>query len=209
MKTKIILALSILTTLVISCKDNQENKVANDFKKIDEEIANGISNLKDTLKIKRDTIYMTNSFNKTALDFNFLTLDDKEIPFKKILEDNKGKTIVIDFWASWCPDCIKGFHSLKKAQKMYPDASYIFISFDKTQEAWKQAINKYDLKGAHYFSKDKMNGEFGKAIDLDWIPRYIIINKEGKIVDFKSIAADDKTFLFVLKKSEKSEKKDN
>ena len=50
-----------------------------------------------------------------------------------------------------------------------------------------------------------MSGEFGKSIDLDWIPRYIIINKEGKIADYKSIAADDKTFLFTLKKLEKKD----
>ena len=41
-------------------------------------------------------------------------------------------------------------------------------------------MEKYKLKGSHYYLNEKMSGEFGKSIDLDWIPRYIIINKEGK-----------------------------
>lgn len=35
-----------------------------------------------------------------------------------------------------------------------------------------------------------MKGEFGKSIDLDWIPRYIILDKEGKIITYRAIETD-------------------
>ena len=39
-------------------------------------------------------------------------------------------------------------------------------------------------------ANDQMKGVFGKAIDLDWIPRYIIIDKKGKIVRYRAIETD-------------------
>lgn len=184
-----------------SCEKN-ENQTLH---KLDDKIATSFENIKDSTKSHKDTIVINDEFKKVTLNKEFITLDGSKISFKNILNENKGKTIVIDVWASWCPDCIKGFPSLEKVQKQYPDAAYVFLSLDKTEEAWKQAIEKYNLKGSHYYLNEKMSGEFGKSIDLDWIPRYIIINKEGKIVDYKSIVADDKTFLFTLKKSEKKD----
>jgi hypothetical protein len=35
-----------------------------------------------------------------------------------------------------------------------------------------------------------MNGTFGEAIDLDWIPRYLIVDKNGKIVTYRAIETD-------------------
>ncbi|MET0943915.1 MAG: TlpA family protein disulfide reductase, partial [Flavobacterium sp.] len=47
-----------------------------------------------------------------------------------------------------------------------------------------------ELKGDHYMINDGMKGVFGKAIDLDWIPRYIIVDKTGKIVLYRAIETD-------------------
>nr|WP_297307904.1 TlpA disulfide reductase family protein [uncultured Flavobacterium sp.] len=201
MKKNITLALLASSLILASCKKNEGHTL----EKLDNEIATGFENIKDSTKSHRDTIVVNDEFKKVTLNKEFTTLDGNKISFKNILNENKGKTIVIDIWASWCPDCIKGFPSLEEVQKKYPDAAYVFLSLDKTEEAWKQAIEKYNLKGSHYYLNEKMSGEFGKSIDLDWIPRYIIVNKQGKIADYKSIVADDKTFLFTLKNSEKKD----
>lgn len=205
MKKKVLITLSACAMLFGACKENNESNIKKDLETIDSKIASGFDNLKDTLKIKTESNFNNDVFKSVTLNKNFSTLEGTEITFKNILKENEGKTIVIDIWASWCPDCIKGIPSIEKMQEQFPDVSYVFLSLDKTPEAWKEAIKKYNLKGSHYYLNEKMSGEFGKSIDLDWIPRYIIINKEGKIVDYKSIAADDKTFLFTLKKSEKKD----
>ena len=178
-----------------------------DTKKVDQKIATEINVLKDSLKIetKKDTVFIAeNQFEKTALEKQMTALSGRSIRFDSILNLHKGKTIVLDIWASWCPDCIKGFPELKKVQAQYPNAAYVFISLDKTEEAWKKAIEKFDLKGDHYYLNEKMKGEFGTSIHLDWIPRYIIIDPKGTVANYKSIVTTDTLFLKTLKYLEKN-----
>jgi hypothetical protein len=70
---------------------------------------------------------------------------------------------------------------------------------DKTADKWKAGIEKHQLKGDHFLANDGMKGAFGKAIDLDWIPRYIIIDKNGKIVLYRAIETDFEKINTTLK----------
>ena len=139
-------------------------------------------------------------FKKEALENVMKTTANTTISFEEILKKYKGKTIVIDVWASWCSDCIKGMPKVKALQKQYPDATYLFISMDKTFEAWQKGIEKYNLQGEHYLTSDGMKGIFGKSIELDWIPRYMVVDKKGRIDLFKVIEADDEKLIHTLNK---------
>ena len=79
---------------------------------------------------------------------------------------------------------------LKELQAKNPKVDYVFISMDKTADKWKEGIEKHELKGDHFMANDQMKGVFGKAIDLDWIPRYIVIDKTGKIIIYRAIETD-------------------
>jgi len=81
-------------------------------------------------------------FSKEALSENLVTLDGKEISFQDILAKHKGKTLVLDFWASWCSDCIKAMPKVEDMIAKNPKAQYVFISLDKTAEKWKTGIEK-------------------------------------------------------------------
>lgn len=130
------------------------------------------------------------SFSKEALSATLLATDNGQVPFKNIIKKHKGKTLVIEIWASWCGDCVKAMPKIKELQANNPDVDYAFISMDKTADKWKAGIEKHELKGEHYMANDQMKGVFGKAIDLDWIPRYIILDKTGKIVLYRAIETD-------------------
>lgn len=130
------------------------------------------------------------SFTKIALDENLLSLDGNQIPFKEILKKHQGKTIIIECWASWCGDCVKAMPKIKELQTNNPEVDYVFISMDKTVENWKIGVEKHNLIGDHYMANDQMKGVFGKSIDLDWIPRYIIVDKKGEIVLYRAIETD-------------------
>ncbi|MHC0440490.1 TlpA family protein disulfide reductase [Flavobacterium sp. 3-210] len=129
-------------------------------------------------------------FSKEALSEKLLASNGKQVAFDKILKKYKGKTLVIEVWASWCGDCVKAMPKVKELQANNPDVSYLFISADKTADKWKAGIEKHELKGDHYMMNDGMKGLFGKAIDLDWIPRYIIVDKKGNIVLYRAIETD-------------------
>jgi thiol-disulfide isomerase/thioredoxin len=129
-------------------------------------------------------------FSKEALSEKLATTTGTQIAFQDILNKYKGKTVVMEVWASWCGDCVKAMPKLKELQANNPTVSYLFISMDKTSDKWLAGIEKHELKGDHYMANDGMKGVFGKAINLDWIPRYVIIDKTGKVVLYRAIETD-------------------
>jgi len=107
---------------------------------------------------------------------------------------------VIDVWDSWCPDCIKGMPKVEALQKEFPEAVYLFLSYDKTPESWAKGIEKYAVNGEHYLILSKWKGgTFNNSIDLDWIPRYIVLDKTGKIALYRAIEADDEKLISTIK----------
>ena len=142
------------------------------------------------------------SFSKKALSEKLLSFEGKQTAFDNILNSHKGKTLVIEVWASWCSDCVKAMPKVKELQANNPEVDYVFISMDKTVDKWKTGIEKHQIKGEHFMANDQMKGVFGKAIDLDWIPRYIIIDKTGKIVIYRAIETDFEKINVELKKLE-------
>ncbi len=129
-------------------------------------------------------------------------LDDSKITLREVLQQHKGKKILIDVWASWCADCIRGIPKVKKLQKGFPDVVYLFLSVDRSNPSWKRAIKKYNLVGEHYNLPQGMNdGNFVDFINLNWIPRYMVIDESGKIELFKATNAADKDIVSALKKA--------
>jgi thiol-disulfide isomerase/thioredoxin len=141
-------------------------------------------------------------FSKESLTAKLINSENQEISFEEILKHNQGKTVVIEVWASWCSDCVKAMPKVKEMQTNNPNVDYVFISMDKAYDKWQAGIEKHELKGDHYWATDGMKGEFGKSIDLDWIPRYIIINKKGEIVIYRAIETDFEKINKQLKKLE-------
>ena len=130
------------------------------------------------------------AFSKEALAEKLLAADSSQPTFENILKKHKGETIVIEVWASWCSDCVKAMPKIKALQASHPEASYVFISMDKTADKWKEGIEKHELKGDHYMALDQMKGVFGRAIDLNWIPRYIVVDKKGNVALYHAIETD-------------------
>lgn len=131
-------------------------------------------------------------FSQEALNDTFINIKGKQVTFASILKEHKDKTIIIDVWASWCRDCIKGIPKVAQLQQNNPETAFLFLSLDKTEAAWKRGVAKYNLKGEHYYMQSGWKGPFGTFLDLDWIPRYMVIGKTGEIKVYRAIKADDK-----------------
>lgn len=142
------------------------------------------------------------TFSKNVLSKKLVTPDNTEISFKKVLKKHTGKVTVIEVWASWCGDCVKAMPKVKEMQANNPNVDYVFISMDKAFDKWQAGIEKHELKGDHYWATDGMKGAFGSAINLDWIPRYIVIDKTGKIVIYRAVETDFDKINEQLKKLE-------
>ncbi|MDO4728126.1 MAG: thioredoxin family protein [Bacteroidota bacterium] len=138
------------------------------------------------------------TFSSKALEQQFISTTSDTLSLKDILKQNNNKTL-IKIWASWCPDCVKDLQKLKAVQVNHPELNYVFLSYDKNQDAWKNAIEKHQIKGEHfYILSDWKTGTFRKEIALDWIPRYILTDKNGTILLFKAIEADQQALINII-----------
>ena len=139
-------------------------------------------------------------YDEVALNEVFINIKGEEIQFKDILAKHKGKTIFVDIWASWCSDCVRGIPKLKKLQKTEQDVVYVLLSLDKNVKLWETGLEKHQLEAEHYlFTKKWKQSPFCKSIDLDWIPRYMIVGKDGTIKLYKAIEFKDENIIKKIK----------
>ncbi|MCF6351088.1 MAG: TlpA family protein disulfide reductase [Flavobacteriaceae bacterium] len=140
------------------------------------------------------------TFDAVALDETFTNLNGEQISFREIINQYKGKTIFIDIWASWCGDCVASIPNFKKLQAAEKEIVYLMLSVDKNNNTWKKGIKKYDLQADHYLiTKGWESSDFCKSIHLDWIPRYMIVGKDGTIKMYKAIKFDDPEIKKIIK----------
>lgn len=142
-------------------------------------------------------------FSEPASQEQVFSLTNQESTLKEVLDPYKGKKVLIDVWASWCADCIRGLPAVEKLQREFPEVVFLFLSVDTNRESWKKGIQRFQIKGLHYnLPKGMRNGAFVDFVGLSWIPRYLVIDEQGAIALFKATSASDKQLLQALKKNQ-------
>ena len=105
---------------------------------------------------------------------------------KTKLEDFRGKYVYIDVWATWCAPCRAEIPFLKKLEEKYHQKNIVFVSLSidqiKDVEKWKKLISDKELGGVQVFADKDWNSQFVKDYNITGIPRFILIDPNGKIV---------------------------
>lgn len=127
---------------------------------------------------------------KKSPSFTYNDINGKQVS----LDDLKGKYIYIDMWATWCGPCCAEIPSLQKLEKEFhgKNIQFLSISTDKDVNKWKAKVIKDNLGGIQLNTGgDKL---FKAAYSIYSIPRFILLDKEGKILDANcSRPSDPKT----------------
>ena len=119
-----------------------------------------------------------------APDFKMKTPDGKNFQFSKWAKANKGKTVVLDFWASWCPDCRKDAPEVVRMYEKYRPygVEFIGISMDTNVEAWKQAIEEFGISYPQVSELKKFKEtDIAKAYGVKWIPSMVVVGPDGEV----------------------------
>lgn len=118
-------------------------------------------------------------------DINLIDEQGRKITWSEVLKKNKGKTLYVDFWASWCIPCRSLMPDSKKLHKKYADkkVKFMYFSIDKDEKAWKTAVTKDKLNENSYLIVNTEKPAFAEEINLGPIPRYLVFDKNGKLVE--------------------------
>lgn len=100
------------------------------------------------------------------------------------LSDLKGKIVLVDFWASWCPDCRKENPLLVQLYNQYKDRNFTIlgISLDSDYQSWLKAIEKDRLTWHHGLVEGNWKADAPQTYAIRWLPTSILIDKNGIIV---------------------------
>lgn len=111
-------------------------------------------------------------------DFKATGLDGKEWT----LADFRGKYVYIDLWATWCNPCKREFPHLKQLEADFKDAQITFLglSTDRDKGKWEEMVRSGVLSGVQLYLGP--GSSFQKAYKIDGIPRFILLDKEGRII---------------------------
>lgn len=120
--------------------------------------------------------------------------DNEEKNLQTILSLCKGKVVLIDIWASWCVPCIKEIPFSHELAVKYGDKSveFIYLSIEENRGRWLKSASEQKLDSANSFLL--LNGgtsSFAKRFQINTIPRYILIGKDGKVIDEKAPRPSD------------------
>lgn len=114
-------------------------------------------------------------------DFEFENIDEEKVN----LSDLNGKLVYIDVWATWCGPCLAEHPYWEELVEEYQDKEvhFLAISIDAKREPWEKMVEEKELSGIQWFAGVGWEAEFATHMRVRGIPRFILLDREGKILD--------------------------
>jgi thiol-disulfide isomerase/thioredoxin len=122
-------------------------------------------------------------------DFNLTDINGKSISLNAL----KGNVVYMDFWHSRCGPCVSELPFTNELEEKLAGKPIIFlnISIDDTKSDWEKFVKEKQLGGIHIYAPNGKNSAIMKEYAIKGTPTYLIIDKEGKIVEYNSSRPSD------------------
>ncbi|PKL47275.1 MAG: hypothetical protein CVV42_13585 [Candidatus Riflebacteria bacterium HGW-Riflebacteria-2] len=108
------------------------------------------------------------------------TIDGKDLNLARF----KGKVLLVDFWATWCPPCRAEVGPLVTVYNKYKDKGFeiVGISFDKERADLDKFVQENKMEWPHYFDGKHWENEVGPTYGIQSIPTMYLLDGEGKVI---------------------------
>lgn len=127
-------------------------------------------------------------------DFRYRDVNGKVVSLK----DFRKKYVYIDLWATWCGPCCGELPFLKELEKKFHgrNIAFVSISCDENRRMWQNFVKKNKLEGVQL--NNEGNQKFFEAYGVEGIPRFILLDKKGKIINPDMTRPSDPKTLEIL-----------
>lgn len=146
-------------------------------------------------KVKQDLLEHYKLMSKLgpgqpAPEIELITIAGK----KRYLSEFRGKNVYIDVWATYCGKCKAEFPYLDTIKEEFKDKNWEFlmVSLDTDIERWKKEAREYGGLDRQFIVEKGHKSKFNEDYKISFAPRYIIIDKEGKIVNYNAPFPSDR-----------------
>ncbi len=126
----------------------------------------------------------------------------------------KGKVVVIDFWATWCPPCVAEMPKMKELYQKYrrQGVEFIGVSLDQPRDAGGydklvEFVSSREIPWPQFYQGGSFNGGFTQAWDIRAIPTVFLVDAEGKLANIKARGKLEELIPKYLEKSKKGAKR--
>lgn len=135
---------------------------------------------------ERIKLSLINEFNtykrrtsiQNSLKVNTTILDELKTRYK-------GYVLYIDFWSTWCPPCIEGLKYSTNLKKTFENkkVAFIYLCCNSDKSTWEKVFKEQKLDGENMLLNSEDYSQLAGEFNLIGVPRYIIVDKAGKVVN--------------------------
>jgi len=113
----------------------------------------------------------------TKLDLSFVDTEGRSVDLNQL----SGKVVLVDFWASWCPDCVREMPEVQQVYRTFESKglTILGVSLDKDRRAMDNFIAKHLIPWPQYFDGKGWKNDLVTKYSVHEIPEMWIINKKG------------------------------
>jgi peroxiredoxin len=111
-----------------------------------------------------------------AADFSLQDMNGKNVR----LSDYRGKVVLLEFWATWCPPCRASIPGIEKIFKAYKDKGLVVLAVSLDEGGW-DSVKSFISKNGVTYTVLKGNDDVSESYQVRTIPMLLIVDKEGRI----------------------------